>query len=109
MGWEEIYRILEEKAPQLAKEVGKNIVRWEILFFYTGNPFSLFTAKRLSQVLGRKREDIDEALEHLVKTGFIRQIDQSGELPPIYEFSPDVREQETLKELSEVRKLGRRI
>jgi hypothetical protein len=109
MGWEKIYGILEKKAPQLAKEVGENIVRWEILFFYTGNPFSLFTARRLAQVLGRKKEDIDEALEHLVRIGFIHQINQEGELPPIFEFSPGVREQETLKELSEVRKLGRRI
>ncbi len=104
MGWEEIYNLLKKKSPEIAGKVGKEKIKWEIIFFFSGNPFSVLTATRLAMVLNEEEEKVSRALDGLVEAGFLCERPQAEHLPQVYEFTPNYEEQDILKALFEVKK-----
>jgi len=70
-----------------------SLVVWAVIVFYHQNPGVRDRVSDLARHLGRREEDINEAVEHLVDKGFLKIEDADGEEIYIYEPSAKLSKQ----------------
>jgi len=62
-----------------------SLVVWAVIVFYHQNPGVRDRISDLARHLGRREDDVKEAVEHLVSKGFLKAEDADGEEIFIYE------------------------
>jgi len=69
-----------------------SFVKWDLVTFFSFNPEACGTAEDLAARLGRKTEDIQEALDNLAAKRLLSLVNDGGD--NVYSFSPsdDMRE-----------------
>ncbi len=99
MGWLE--KAKEAGVDQDLLTHFRNPIDFEVIFFYHSNPFSLFTARSLAGVLGRRVALVESSLRSLKKAGFLKTFSRRKNQAPIYYYQPDRRSEKTIAKLYE--------
>ena len=86
---------LGDELNQFIEEYVDSFVKWDLVTFFSFNPDAAGTAEDLAGRLGRKTEDIHDALENLTAKNLLRLADDGDGLVYSFRPSPELRERVT--------------
>ncbi len=87
-------KTLGDELNQFIEEYVDSFVKWDLVTFFSFNPDAAGTAEDLAGRLGRKTEDISEALANLTSRRLLR-LSQDGDKVYSFQPSPELLERVT--------------
>ncbi len=88
-------KTLGDELNQFIEEYVDSFVKWDLVTFFSFNPDAAGTADDLAGRLGRKTEDISDALANLTARKLLSQGDDAGQKVYSFQPSPELRERVT--------------
>ncbi|HEY3375252.1 MAG TPA: hypothetical protein VGK02_09340 [Candidatus Aquicultor sp.] len=93
---------LNDDTRALIIDVLDSPIKWDLIHFYQANPFSIHTARGLSNIIGRRSEQVFQEAEQLAENGVLKKVCENGDSSSIYAYEPDTERETILRTLAEL-------
>lgn len=81
---------LNSNTRALLLEILESPIKWDLICFYHANPFSIHTANGLTNIIGRRYEQVLKEAKELAAKHVLKVVSENNGVSPIYAYEPSV-------------------